>query len=139
MKSIISIAFLLQAIINTVTLVIAQFPLEPVFKCRDTGNYTTRTDYSRNLRVALNTVGNMDTYNGGSFNSSIGVNEAAHVMALCSGVSIHWGANCKECIHKLTVQLTIKCLDQKEAIKDGRILSVLLTYLGSCAKNVYKG
>ncbi|CAH1448348.1 unnamed protein product [Lactuca virosa] len=119
MKSIISIAFLLQAIINTVNLVTAQFPAEPVFRCRDTGNYTTRSDYSRNLKVALNTVGNMDTYNGGSFNSSIGVNEAAHVMALCSGISTHWGGNCKDCIHKLTVQLSIKCMDQKEAVMWG--------------------
>ncbi|XP_052621530.1 cysteine-rich repeat secretory protein 1 [Lactuca sativa] len=119
MKSVISIAFLLLAIINAVNLVTAQFPAEPFFKCRDTGNYTTRTDYSRNLKVALNTVGNMDTYNGGSFNSSIGVNEAAHVMALCSGVSIHWSGNCKDCIHKLTVQLSIKCMDQKEAVMWG--------------------
>ncbi|KAL7592993.1 hypothetical protein Lser_V15G32124 [Lactuca serriola] len=119
MKSIISIAFLLQAIINAVNLVTAQFPTDPAFRCRDTGNYTPSSDYSRNLKAALDAVGNMNKYNGGSFSASQGKKETAYVMALCSGVSMNWGGNCKDCIYQLTTSLAVTCKLQKEAVMWG--------------------
>ncbi|KAL7592997.1 hypothetical protein Lser_V15G32121 [Lactuca serriola] len=119
MKSIISIAFLLQAIINAVNLTTAQFPEEPVFRCRNTGNYTPSSDYSRNLKAALDAVGKVKKYSGGSFSSSNGVKEAAYAVALCSGVAIKWGGNCNDCITRLTTSLQAKCPNQKEGVMWG--------------------
>ncbi|CAI9292618.1 unnamed protein product [Lactuca saligna] len=119
MKSIISIAFLLQAIMNAVNLVTAQFPAEPVFRCRDTGNYTTRSDYYRNFKSALNAVGNMDKYSGGTFSSSEGQKETSYAIGLCSSVSSKWGGNCQDCIYQLTISLIVKCPNQKEGVMWG--------------------
>ncbi|KAI3710415.1 hypothetical protein L2E82_40195 [Cichorium intybus] len=87
-----------------------------VYKCRDTGNYTTMSDYSRNLKVALNAVGMAKKVSGGFYNSSYGGNEAAYALALCSGVALKWGGDCTECVRKLSISVTIKCLDEKEAV-----------------------
>ncbi|CAH1448345.1 unnamed protein product [Lactuca virosa] len=119
MKSIISIVFLLQTIINAVNLTTAQFPEEPVFRCRNTGNYTPSSDYSRNLKAALDAVGKVKKYSGGSFSSSIGTKEAAYAVALCSSVAIKWGGNCNDCITRLTTSLQAKCPNQKEGVMWG--------------------
>ncbi|KAI3495238.1 hypothetical protein L1887_37481 [Cichorium endivia] len=116
MKSIISFVFLLQVISNTVNLVTTQFPPDSVYKCRNTGTYTTRSDYARNLKVALNAVGMMKKVNGGFYNSSYGGNEAAYALALCSDVAHKWGGDCNDCVTKLSILVSIKCLDEKEAV-----------------------
>lgn len=74
------------------------------------------SDYSRNLKVALNAVGMAKKVSGGFYNSSYGGNEAAYALALCSGVALKWGGDCTECVRKLSISVTIKCLDEKEAV-----------------------
>ncbi|KAL7592995.1 hypothetical protein Lser_V15G32122 [Lactuca serriola] len=119
MKAIISIVFLLQAIMNAVNLVTTQFPAEPIFRCRDTGNYTTSSDYYRNFKSALNAVGNISKYSGGTFSSSQGQKETGYAIGLCSGVSSKWDGNCQDCIHQLTISLVVKCPNQKEGVMWG--------------------
>ncbi|CAH1448346.1 unnamed protein product [Lactuca virosa] len=119
MKSIISLVFLLQSIINDVNLTTTRFPEEPVFGCRNKGNYTPSSDYSKNLKAAFNVVGTAKKYSGGSFSSFQGVKEAAYAIALCSGVAIKWGGNCNDCITKLTTSLQAKCPYQKEGVMWG--------------------
>ncbi|KAI3515707.1 hypothetical protein L1887_14610 [Cichorium endivia] len=116
MKSIISFVFLLQVISNVVNMVTSQFPPESVYKCRNTGNYTTTSDYARNLKVALNAIGLSKKVSGKFYNSSYGGNEAAYALALCSEVAFRWGGDCNDCVTKLSNLVSIKCLNEKEAV-----------------------
>ncbi|KAL4563111.1 hypothetical protein LXL04_027144 [Taraxacum kok-saghyz] len=116
MKPTISFVFLLLPIINVVDLVISQFPSDIIYKCRNTGNYTTRTDYARNLNVAINKVGMENKINGNFYSSSWGGNEAAHALALCSNVGTKWGANCSQCVTRLINTQIKYCPDQKEGV-----------------------
>ncbi|KAL4563110.1 hypothetical protein LXL04_027143 [Taraxacum kok-saghyz] len=63
---------MLALIINVVDLTVAQFPATPIFRCRDTGNYTKKSALDNNLMAALKKVGDMKKENGNFYSASSG-------------------------------------------------------------------
>ncbi|KAI3495237.1 hypothetical protein L1887_37478 [Cichorium endivia] len=133
MKSIISFLFLLQPMINVVNLSMAKVqPENNIYKCRNTGNYTT-ANYEKNLMSALDGVANNIAAHKGFYHSSSGANEPVNAVGLCPGYITP--DNCALCVRNSIILLRSNCQKQKEGVtwistcmvrySDRKILGVL--------------
>ncbi|KAL4563106.1 hypothetical protein LXL04_027139 [Taraxacum kok-saghyz] len=114
MKSIASLLFFLQIVINGVLLRTAQSAEYGIYKCRNTGNFTSTT-YLKALETALDSLPGNVTNNREFVNSTAGENTGTQVnaVALCRGY-IGWEA-CRTCVKNSIPLLRRECPNQKEA------------------------
>ncbi|XP_024961889.1 cysteine-rich receptor-like protein kinase 10 [Cynara cardunculus var. scolymus] len=100
---------LLQLLINTLHLAIAQAPDFGIYACRNNGNFTSTT-YQQTLESALNSLPGNVANHGGFYHSSAGNITAT---ALCRG---NIGPNpCEDCVKNSIPSLRRTCHNHKEA------------------------
>lgn len=104
-------------IVHLVSLTIAQPPPFLYFRCQnDVGNYTTNSNFDRNLRSLLSSLDLNTQIDRGFYNISVGQPgpEQVNAIALCRGdVDVN---ECRSCIGIAVDKILQVCPNQKEAI-----------------------
>ncbi|KAL9355652.1 hypothetical protein Peur_053622 [Populus x canadensis] len=104
-------------IVHLVSLTIAQPPDFLSFSCQnDVGNYTTNSNFDRNLRSLLSSLDLNTQIDRGFYNISVGQPgpEQVNAIALCRGdVDVN---ECRSCIGIAVGKILQVCPNQKEAI-----------------------
>ncbi|KAH7569241.1 hypothetical protein JRO89_XS06G0128700 [Xanthoceras sorbifolium] len=107
--------FLFCALAHLTILTVAQPNFLYHFCSDQSGNYTTKSTYQKNLNTLLSSITSNSEINYGFYNFSAGQNsDKVNAIALCRG-DVNLDA-CRSCINDSISQLTQICPNQKEAI-----------------------
>ncbi|KAK4858654.1 hypothetical protein QYF36_020016 [Acer negundo] len=87
----------------------------PAFKCYDTGNFTTNSNYANNRKNILSSLATDVKSNNGFFTGNTGQGpDEVHALAICRGDLTL--TECARCITSTSQDIMTECPNQKEAL-----------------------